>query len=245
MTKRIIALVMLIALCASLVGCGTKGAPDVKKPKEQIVNIEDYINNGTAYFMPDMSYAMQAIMEKELSRDEAFNEFVGTWGENVALPDELVKSYADKLIANNEGMSEDEAKKLAVSLIKEELVVAMAFKTLCGDEAITDDVRANAAADFGLAAEESEDASVVSESYALDAFIKQQTIAAYLNGEEGCYGISFAEESTDESSEESSEAISEESTDESSEASSEASSEESTDESSEAGSEESTDESSN
>lgn len=202
MSKRIITLVILLGLCAGLAGCTAEGAPNVKAPGEQLVDIQDYLDNDTVYFMPDLGYAKQAISQLGLTGDAAFNAFVVTWGEYAPLPEALVKSYADKLMASNEGMKEEEAQELAKVLIKEEMVVSTAFKTLCDDKAITDEVRKAAAADFGVHDNESADSAVSTDTYAIDAFIKHQAVAAYLADEELPYGLKLAgeEESAEESS---------------------------------------------
>jgi len=199
--KKIFALVILTALCLSFAGCGTKGAPDVKAPQQEMADIQDYTGGNTVYFMPSMEYARAIIEAKGLSGDEAFNEFVNTWGEYATLPEALVKSYTDNLKASNDGMTEEKAKELAVQLIKEEMVVATAFKVLCPKAEITAEMRSDAAVDMGIA-DESADKDFGTDTYAVDAFIKHQVVAAYLNGEDACYGISFTgEESSEEVSE--------------------------------------------
>ena len=196
MSKRIFTFVILLAICASFVGCA-EGAPNVKAPEEQLVDIQDYLGKNTVYFMPDLDFAKQAISQEGLNGDAAFNAFVATWGEYAPLPEALVKSYTDKLMASNEGMKEEEAQELAKTLIKEEMVVAMAFRTLCDDKAITDEVRKAAAVDFGIAHDSSEGgAEVNTDNYGLDAFIKHQTVAAYLADEELPYGIELTTEET-------------------------------------------------
>ncbi len=204
MFKKIFALVILLAVCLSFAGCGPDGAPDVKAPQQEMVDIQDYTNKNTVYFMPSMEYARAVIEEKNLSGDEAFNEFVNTWGEYATLPEALIKSYTDKLLASNEGMTEEKAKELAVQLIKEEMVVATAFKVLCPKAEITDEIRSLAAVDMGIA-EESEEMSFGTDTYAVDAFIKHQVVAAYLNGEDSCYEFSFVKKAPEESSAEISE----------------------------------------
>lgn len=201
MSKRIVTLLILLALCVSFVGCSTEGAPDVKVPKDTLADIQDYVDGDAVYFMPSLEYAKQAISEMGLKGDAAFNEFITTWGEYAELPKTLVESYRDKIMASDSKVSEDEATELAKALIKEELVVATAFNTLCDGKAITDEVRAAAAEDFGIDAGDSAEGTVSTDTYAIDAFIKHKTVAAYIAGEELPYGILTREEAAEESTE--------------------------------------------
>ena len=142
MLKKIITIALVLSLTFSLAGCMAGGGSTLDEvSKDAVVRIEDYLADASVYFsLADTSKALASA-----KRDEVFDAYVDAAKAQKDLPAELVESYVNSFKAGVEESVDDKAlDETAKNLIREELVVHLAYNTF-EFEKITDKMRADMA----------------------------------------------------------------------------------------------------
>lgn len=182
MFKKIITIALVLSFTLSLAGCMAGGGGTLDEvSKDAVVHIEDYLSDASVYFsLADTSKALASV-----KRDGVFDAYVDAAKSQKDLPEELVKSYVDSFKAGVEESVDDKAlDETAKNLIKEELVVHLAYNTFEFDK-ITDQMRADMAKK--LAAELGCDTAAIytpgNDTYIVDTAIKGEMLEKYLLAE--------------------------------------------------------------
>lgn len=199
MFKKISVIILVVAICASFASCVTSYAPTVTESMVDAgntVSIQDYLGKANTYF--SLYNHKSAKNEITATGEDAFNEFLKSCTSNEDLPDELVKSYADKFVQTEESaISQADAEKSAKELIKAELVTYAAYNSIAKDNGyatqLTHAMRKAAEKDFGGEGYEVKEGLSEASYYLIDTFIKQKVIIAYLSEEEIPYGVGSAD----------------------------------------------------
>lgn len=194
MFKKYIALLLAAIMCMGVfAGCTYQYAPtDISAPEAETETIAKYLNEDTVkYFtvhsLVDMREKYAKNSDEYEDDDALFDAYIGYAGESPKdLPEALVDSYVSAFAGDLS--SSEEAETLAKQLIKEEMVVYLAFLSV--DElkslSFNDNVREAAFDDLkkeGVLDQNSEFVSGQKEYYAVDSYIKQQLIIAYIKDE--------------------------------------------------------------
>ena len=180
MLKKIASITLVLCAVLSLTGCfggGNAKLDDVSK--EQLVRIEDYLDEAGSYFqLADSSLVISDTKDKAAVLDA----YIDAATEAKALPEELVNSYVNSFKAGiEESVDEKELKSVATSLIKEELVIHLAYSALKCDK-ITDEMRTEKAKE--IAAELGCDIAAIftpgNSTYTVDTAVKESLVKAKL-----------------------------------------------------------------
>lgn len=176
MFKKISVIALLLSLVLSLAGCmGGGGATLDEVSKESVVRIEDFLGEASSYYqLADSSLVISETTDKA----KVLDAYINAATELKAVPDELVNSYVESFkAAVDASADEEELKTTAKSLIKEELVIHLAYSALkCA--AITDEMRTDMAKK--IAAELNCDTAAIftpgNSTYTVDTAIKEDLI---------------------------------------------------------------------
>ena len=174
--KRIASLTLVLCVALSLVGCvGGAGAKLDEVSKETFVRIEDFLGEAGSYFqLADSSLVINDTKDKA----KVLDAYIAAATETKALPEDLVNSYVNSFKAGiEESVDEKEIKAVAASLIKEELVIHLAYSALkCAE--ITDAMRSEKAKE--IAAELNCDIAAIftpgNNTYTVDTAVKESLV---------------------------------------------------------------------
>lgn len=180
MLKRVIVLIMVLAVSFSFAGCfgGGKATLD-EVSKDAVVQIQDYLEEAGSYFqLADSSL----VIAEAAAKEDVFDAYIAAATSLKALPEELVNSYVESYKAGfEESVADEELKKHAESLIKSEMVISLAHKALkCGE--ISNEMRTAKAAE--LAEQLGVDSAAIytpgNDTYLVDSAIMEEQVKAKL-----------------------------------------------------------------
>jgi len=175
MLKKITLAALVIALTLSFAGCGGSKPKLDDVSNEAMVRIEDYLDEAGSYFqLADSSLVISDTKDKGAVLDAYID--AATAGK--ALPEELINTYVNSFKAGiEESVDEKELKDIAGALIKEELVIHLAYSALkCAE--ITDEMRNEKAKE--IAAELDCDIAAIftpgNNTYTVDTAVKEALV---------------------------------------------------------------------
>lgn len=145
MLKKITLAALVLCLALSFVGCTGGNAKLDDVSNEAMVRIEDYLDEAGAYFsLADSSLVISDTADKA----DVLEAYIDAATAGKALPEELIDTYVNSFKAGiDESVDEKELEAVAGSLIKEELVIHLAYSALKCPE-ITDEMRSEKAAEI-------------------------------------------------------------------------------------------------
>lgn len=180
MIKKTVAIALIMTLALSLAGCfGSGGGILDEVSKDEVVRIEDFLGEASSYFqLADSSL----VIADTKAKDDVLDAYIDAASSLKELPAELVDSYVNSFKAGvEESVADEEISNIAKNLIKEELVIHLAYTALKCDE-ITDEMRSDMAKK--IAAELNCDVAAIytpgNNTYTVDTAVKEDLVKAKL-----------------------------------------------------------------
>lgn len=180
MFKRFFAITLILAFVLSLAGC-FGSAEKMEITDEKVVRIKDYLGSASTYY--NVAGSSDAA-ENAKNRDDALKAYIDAAKETgTKIPEELIKSYVDSFKANVDASADEkDLEATAKALIKEELVIHIAYEGNADFPRITDDMRVDMAKK--LAAELNCDVAAIftpgNDTYTVDTAIKEELVKKHL-----------------------------------------------------------------